>query len=82
MMAILKKKVRSETLVVTDIINQIKKFKLVITNKGFINFVKQSEIIQLDLESSNHIKEIANTTNITDIVARLLKVVRKEWAKI
>ena len=39
-------------------------------------------MIQMDLESFCHIKEISNSTNIRDIETRLPDNVKKDWARI
>ena len=76
-MAIREKKVGSKTLVVSDIINHIKNFKAVSSDRSFIDFVEKLEIIQLDLELFGHIKDMANTTNIVEIETRLPEYFRK-----
>ena len=82
MITIFEKKIGYKTLVITDMNNQINKIKPVTTDKGFIDFVEQLEITQLDLESYSQIKKMANTKNIREIEMRLLEDVRKQWAKI
>ena len=42
----------------------IKKLKAVATDYDFIEFMKQLEIIKLDIEPFRHIKEMANTIAI------------------
>ena len=48
-MTILEKKDGVTTEVVNDLINQIKKFKIVTSDKSFLDFVAKLEIIKMDL---------------------------------
>ena len=65
-MDFLKKKVIDETLVVNDIINQIKKFKPVISNKNTLDFVQ-------------NVEELANSLTISEIKIIHPDNVRKDW---
>ena len=80
-MSIFKKKVGLKTLVVTDIMNNIKRFKLVTTNKGVINFVKHLETMKLDLEPFDHIKEMAYTKKMEPIFSKTFRWCQKEFGK-
>lgn len=75
------KKVK-KTLVVNDIINQIKKFKNVTSGKSFVDFMEKLEIIQLDHESFGHIKEMANSLAIGKMDTRFPDDFRKDWYQI
>ena len=61
---ILENKLGTRALVVNDITSQIDKFKMVTTDKGFVEFVEKLERIKLDLESLGQLIEIGNASNI------------------
>ena len=53
MMDVLEKRFGSGCLVIQDIVQQIKKMKPVVNEKGFIEFVEKVEQMKLDLEGLN-----------------------------
>ena len=67
MMTILENKFGTRTLVVKDITSQIEKFKVVTTDKSFVEFVEKLEKIKLDLETLNQLEEIGNAGYIGKI---------------
>ena len=82
MMTILENKFGTRTLVVKDITSQIEKFKVVTTDKSFVEFVEKLEKIKLDLETLNQLEEIGNAGYIGKIESKLPLCISTDWFKI
>ena len=66
---------------IQDIVQQIRKMKPVVNEKGFIEFVEKVEQMQLDLEGLNLLDELANHTNISELESKLPMYVNIDWGK-
>ena len=82
MMEILTKKFGGSGLVVDDVASQLKKMKVVNTDKGFVEFVEKLERIQRDLTALNVLGEIANSTIIGELESKLPTLIRIDWSKV
>ena len=81
-MEILTKKFGASWLVVDDVVSQIKKLKVVTTDRGFVEYVEKLEKIQRDLIALNIIEEIANSTVLGELESKLPTLIRIDWSKV
>ena len=82
MMTILENKFGTRTIVVRDITSEIEKFKMITTDKSFVEFVEKLEKIKLDLESLDQLEEIGNAGYIGKIESKLPLYISTDWFKI
>ena len=82
MMKALTDKFGCTRLVIDDVVSQMEKMKVVSTDKGFIEFVEKLEKIDRDLEALNVTEEIANSTVIGKLEARLPTNISIDWSKV
>ena len=81
MMDVLEKRFGSGCLVIQDIVQQIKKMKPVVNEKGFIEFVEKVEQMKLDLEGLNLLDELANHNCISELESKLPMYINIDWGK-
>ena len=81
MMDVLEEKFGSGCLVIQDIVQQIKKMKPVVNEKGFIEFVEKVEQMKLDLEGLNLLDELANHICISELESKLPMYINIDWGK-
>ena len=82
MMSILENKFGTRTLVVRDITSELEKFRMVTTDKSFVEFVEKLEKIKLDLETLDQLDEIGNAGYIGLIESKLPVSISTDWFKI
>ena len=82
MMQALTDKFGCTRLVIDDVVSQMEKMKIVSTDKGFIEFVEKLEKIHRYLEALNVTEEIANSTVIGKLEAKLPTNISIDWSKV
>ena len=81
MLKVLDERFGTGNLVIQEIVQQLKKMKPVITDKGFVEFVEKLEQMKLDLDGLNLLDEIANHMHISEIESKLPHNISVEWVK-
>ena len=81
MMQILCDKFGTSWLVIDDVVSQIEKLRPVSTDKGFVDFVEKLEKIHRDLAALNITEEIANSTVLGKLEAKLPTMISIDWSK-
>ena len=85
MLTIIQKKFGTKRLIVDNIVAEIEKQKPIggeKADKFFVDFVEKLEQIQRDLKSEGLLSEVANSTMIGKIEAKLPPVIIKDWSNI
>ena len=81
MMEVLDDRFGSGNLVIQEIVQQLRKMKPVITDKGVVEFVEKVEQMKLDLEGLNLLEELANHTNISELESKLPHNISVKWVE-
>ena len=82
MMIILDRKFGAKNLVISDIIGQLEKMKVVTNNKMFIDFVEKLQKMKRNLDSLKQTGKIANAGYMGKIKERLPSMVSTDWWKL
>lgn len=81
MMDILVAKFGRARIIVDECTNEIRNMKIVTNDRDFISFVEHVDKLKRDLEQLNLLSDIANTTVISDLEAKLPYGVKRDWVK-
>ena len=82
MMEILTNKFGRARIIVDECTAEIRRMKVVSTDKEFIHFVEQIDKLKRDLDHLGLLSDIANTTVISDLEAKLPYGVKRDWVKL
>ena len=82
MMNILVAKFGRARIIVDECTLEIRNMKAVTNDKEFISFVERVDKLKRDLEQLNLLSDIANTTVISDLEAKLPYGIKRDWVKL
>ena len=81
MLSVIEEECASPKIIIDLTVNEIEKMRTASTDKGFIEFVEALEKIVRDLETLNQLPEIANTSVLSKLEAKLPPQINHDWTK-
>lgn len=81
MLSVVEEELANPKLIVDLTVNEIERMKTATSDKGFIDFVESLERIERDLSTLNQLSEIANTSMLSKLEAKLPAQIIHDWTE-